>query len=107
MAHKKAHAIYCSKTCKSMDHTIKHRSKTRFTSVARRHEIYLRDNKKCYMCNKELGVKDFHLDHLIPVKKGGSNESNNLAVSCPYCNRSRGTKIEEKQLAKLKELSQI
>ena len=107
LQHKRVDAIYCSQTCKSMDHTLKHRSKTRFVSTARRYEIYLRDNKQCYQCAKELAKDEFELDHLIPIAKGGANNPENLAVSCLFCNRSRGTKIEEAQLTKLKELSQV
>jgi len=97
-------AIYCSKTCKSMDHTFKHRSKTRFTSTARRYEIYLRDNKKCYQCDLTLTQNKFELDHLLPISKGGDSTSLNLAVSCLRCNRSRGARIGEKQMLKLDEL---
>jgi 5-methylcytosine-specific restriction endonuclease McrA len=101
---KKSHAIYCSKTCKSMDHTFKHRSKTRTTSTARRNKIYNRDNQKCYICLNFVNFKDFELDHLVPVSRGGSGEPNNLAVTCRRCNRSKGSKIDLLQLSKLFEL---
>ena len=104
LQHKKAHAIYCSKTCKSMDHNFKHRSKTRVQGVARRRAIYERDNRTCYICKTPLQLKDVHLDHLIPVAKNGSSEADNLAVSCGFCNRSRGTRIGTAQLNKLAEL---
>ncbi len=97
-------AIYCSKTCKSMDHTFKHRSKTRTTSVARRHELWLRDEGICYICKSPVAEKKFELDHLIPVHVGGSNEATNLAVACLRCNRSRGTRINAVQLLKTVEL---
>jgi len=104
LQHKKAHAIYCSKTCKSMDHTFKHRSKTRVTGVSRRKEIYERDNGKCYICQKQLALIEVELDHLIPVAKNGHSGPENLAVSCRFCNRSRGARIGIAQLAKLDEL---
>jgi endogenous inhibitor of DNA gyrase (YacG/DUF329 family) len=101
---KKAHAIYCSKTCKSMDHSFKHRSKTRVQSVARRKEIYDRDSGKCYICNLQLDLKEVELDHLIPVSEGGHSGADNLAVSCRFCNRRRGARIGFDQLQKLQEL---
>jgi 5-methylcytosine-specific restriction endonuclease McrA len=107
LAGKKSHAIYCSKTCNSMDHTLKHRSKTRVVAVARRNEIYLRDNKKCYICETLLGAKDFELDHLVPVARGGDNSPENLAVCCTFCNRSKGTKLGVIQLKKLFELRPV
>jgi endogenous inhibitor of DNA gyrase (YacG/DUF329 family) len=101
---KKAHAIYCSKTCKSMDHTFKHRSKTRVAGVSRRKKIYERDNRQCYICHKQLTLLEVELDHLIPVAKNGHSGPENLAVSCRFCNRSRGARIGIEQLAKLDEL---
>jgi 5-methylcytosine-specific restriction endonuclease McrA len=104
LQHKKAHAIYCSKTCKSMDHNFKHRSKTRVQGTARRKNIYDRDKGACYICKESLQLKDVHLDHLIPVARGGDSGAANLAVACGFCNRSRGATIGIKQLIKLNEL---
>jgi 5-methylcytosine-specific restriction endonuclease McrA len=104
LTNKKAHAIYCSKTCKSMDHNFKYRGKTKRTGTARRREIYERDNGQCYVCSKSLSFKNFELDHLVPVSKLGDSTPSNLAVSCLACNRKRGTKMGDKQLLKLSEL---
>jgi 5-methylcytosine-specific restriction endonuclease McrA len=104
LADKRAQAIYCSLTCKSMDHNFKHRATTRVTGVARRRLIWERDEGMCYMCNTQLDLHQIELDHLIPVAFGGSSSETNLAVSCQKCNRSRGTRIEEAQISKLAEL---
>lgn len=104
LEHKKSHAIYCSKTCKSMDHTYKHRAKTRIFGVSRRMEIIKRDNFCCYMCGLKLEVNQVELDHLIPVSKGGSSSPENVAVSCMFCNRSRSNRIGEQQLRKIQDL---
>lgn len=106
LSHKKKHAIYCSKTCKSMDHTAKHRAKTRTLSTARRAEIYQRDQKKCYICDAPLTINEIELDHIVPVILGGSSDPSNIACSCRTCNRSKGTKVGLKQIAKLLELRQ-
>jgi hypothetical protein len=103
---KKKHAVYCSKTCKSMDHTAKHRAKTRTLSTARRAEIYQRDQKKCYICDAQLTINEIELDHIIPVVLGGSSDPSNIACSCRPCNRSKGSKVGFKQIAKLLELRQ-
>jgi 5-methylcytosine-specific restriction endonuclease McrA len=104
LENKFANAIYCSKTCKSMDHNFKHRAKTRTPSVPRRLAIYQRDLGKCYMCQTNLPLGVIELDHLVPVSRLGSSDSTNLAVSCQACNRARGTKIGIQQLTKLYEL---
>jgi len=104
LQHKFANAIYCSRTCKAMDHTFKHRAKTRTAGVSRRREIFERDNRRCYMCHKDLALKEVELDHLVPASRFGDSGPQNLAVSCRGCNRSRGTKIGIQQLSKLYEL---
>ncbi len=103
---RKSNAIYCSKTCKSMDHTAKHRARTRTASIARRYEIYERDGGKCYMCAQDISLKNAELDHLIPVSRGGSSDPSNIALSCRGCNRRRGTNVGEQQLLKLSEIQE-
>ena len=104
LENKRPQAIYCSKTCKSMDHTQKHRGNTRFATTARRFHIYERDNKTCYLCGVYLDFEKVELDHLVPISRGGDSSPENLAVSCRTCNRTRGAKIEVAQLFKINEL---
>ena len=106
LIHKKINAIYCSKTCKSMDHTLKHRAKTRTQKIARRYDIYLRDNGTCYMCLKSLPLSEVELDHILPVALGGSSDPQNIAISCRSCNRRKGTTIGQTQLLKLLEIQE-
>jgi 5-methylcytosine-specific restriction endonuclease McrA len=106
MNHRRRDAIYCSRSCKSMDYVFYKRGKTRYTTIARRRFLYERDNGTCYSCGDSVSADAFELDHLIPVIDGGSSDESNLAVSCRWCNRSRGTKITEAVVHKIKELAQ-
>lgn len=36
--------------------------------------------------------KCYHIDHIIPKSKNGTNKENNLVASCPRCNAIKGTR---------------
>jgi len=35
---------------------------------------------------------NYHVDHVVPLSQGGSNDAVNLAITCPPCNLSKGSK---------------
>lgn len=51
--------------------------------------IYYSYNKKCLYCNKELYINNFVIDHIKAKKNGGSDERENLALSCQTCNTKK------------------
>ncbi len=61
------------------------------TSV--RAEVWDSSGGTCYHCGKALHpISDFHVDHLVPVAKGGTDTRDNLVASCQRCNRRKATK---------------
>jgi 5-methylcytosine-specific restriction endonuclease McrA len=46
--------------------------------------IRVAQGNRCYICHKKL--KKYHIDHFIPLLKGGSNDPGNLRLACPRCN---------------------
>lgn len=48
-------------------------------------------NDCCAYCDSPL--EDFHIDHVVPLAFGGSNNSDNLVLSCKYCNTKAGSKV--------------
>lgn len=52
--------------------------------------IYIRDGFVCAYCGNCDGP--FHIDHIHPVAKGGTNDPKNLTVACVRCNISKGAK---------------
>lgn len=59
-----------------------------------RYDILKRDNFKCQICglSSQDGVK-LHVDHIIPVAKGGKTIESNLRVLCDRCNMGKSDKI--------------
>ena len=49
-------------------------------------------NKKCYWCNTKIMDNNYHIDHYIPISKGGEHSNDNLVLSCPKCNLTKGAK---------------
>lgn len=47
----------------------------------------------CFWCRKHLPAEQLNLDHLIPKSKGGSNNLENLRLTCYRCNNSRGDSL--------------
>lgn len=47
---------------------------------------------KCWWCDNALNG-DYHIDHRIPLARGGSNDPSNLCIACPTCNMSKGAKL--------------
>ncbi len=52
--------------------------------------VYGRDGGKCHICSRPVSRLNFHIDHLIPVSKGGGHTYNNVAIAHPRCNIKRG-----------------
>ena len=49
-----------------------------------------RDSQKnrCWWCGKKL-KGSYHVDHRIPLSRGGSNWPENIVIACPFCNLSK------------------
>ena len=45
-------------------------------------------NFKCANCKKSIKTK-FHVDHIMPLAKGGSNYKENIQLLCPKCNQEK------------------
>lgn len=61
-----------------------------------RYNVFKRDNYTCQLCGLTAkdGVK-LHVDHIIPVSKGGKTVMSNLQTLCDRCNNGKSNKTEE------------
>lgn len=60
--------------------------------------IYDEQKGLCAYCGKKLDG-NYHVDHVMPICRGGSNWPENLALSCPTCNLRKREKTAEEFLA--------
>ncbi|MBO7594975.1 MAG: HNH endonuclease, partial [Salinivirgaceae bacterium] len=56
--------------------------------------VFHRDHGRCVFCNKDLTGRYTHLnkrnfDHIIPLNKYGSNDPNNIQLTCEKCNKEK------------------
>lgn len=52
-----------------------------------------RAKNSCYWCGARLYGRKYHLDHVIPLSKGGNHTASNIVKSCPHCNMSKNDKL--------------
>ena len=48
---------------------------------------------RCAYCLCDLSGKLANLEHIVPVKAGGTNNPNNLVMACPNCNKEKNNKV--------------
>jgi len=72
-------------------------------------DVLRRDNGICQYCGKEIAITrrtgqnqegklefhaKFHIDHIIPLARGGTNDLGNLQILCEACNLWKGSTFE-------------
>lgn len=55
-------------------------------------QLWFLQHGNCVWCSQALGEAKPHVDHWIPLAKGGSNDKGNLRLLHSKCNLSKGTK---------------
>lgn len=69
--------------------------------LARIIQLVYEDNIKkygtltCYLCFRPVAFGDDHLEHRVPISRGGKQVYENMGVSCSTCNMAKGIKTEE------------
>jgi 5-methylcytosine-specific restriction endonuclease McrA len=64
-----------------------------------RQAVIARDGLVCVYCEAALHQNAVHLDHKVPISRGGKHTVSNLCVSCAPCNHAKGTMTPEEFLA--------
>lgn len=57
-----------------------------------RYRIPKRDGHRCRSCGNTAEVEPLHVDHIIPIAKGGKSDLDNLQTLCQSCNLGKGAR---------------
>jgi 5-methylcytosine-specific restriction endonuclease McrA len=63
-----------------------------------RRVVWTRDNGCCYLCGNSVALADMHLEHKIPLSKGGQHTYANVGCACAACNLAKHAKTPEEYL---------
>ena len=58
-----------------------------------RFEVFKRDSFTCQYCGQKAPDVILEVDHIIPVKEGGTDDIMNLVTSCRECNSGKSCKL--------------
>jgi hypothetical protein len=60
-------------------------------------EVIKRDKYKCHQCGNKIARWDVHIDHVIPVCRGGKTSLDNLRMTHSICNLKKSGRYLEKK----------
>lgn len=61
-------------------------------------KLYEEQEGKCFYCGDALDGA-YHVDHVIPISRGGSNNLDNLQLLCQCCNLSKHDKTHDEYIS--------
>lgn len=99
---KRPHAQYCDRVCKAAGSSTRRETdgRGRLKSVGRRaatrrkispreiERMLTRQRWICSYCPVDLHF-GYHLDHVVPLSRGGQHTIGNIVAACPSCNCSK------------------
>lgn len=79
-------------TSQNRNNTTPYKPKRNPISKSIRHEVFVKDDFKCVECGATNQQTTLHVDHIIPVSQGGSDELRNLQTLCEQCNIAKNNR---------------
>lgn len=89
----------CIQEAVASSNSPKRKSKRRNISLKTRRLVLDRDNYSCVDCGRSPRTDKgcvLHIDHRVPVAKGGTNHESNLQTLCDWCNLGKGVDLDWK-----------
>ena len=63
-----------------------------YTSADVARIMVAQDGRCACGCGRHLLTHGFHVDHVIPIARGGVNDATNIQLMAPICNLRKGAK---------------
>jgi len=67
-------------------------------------KLFEKQDGKCFYCRKLLFSsfdRVYHIDHKVPLSRGGENDISNIALACAHCNLTKHNKTADEFIHKL------
>ena len=74
-------------------HRYRARKCAAFVEPVSRRKCWERDKGICQICRKPVAFEKMHLDHKIPLARGGQHSYENCQTACARCNCAKGAKL--------------
>lgn len=70
-------------------------------SVQEIFDLLIKQKHRCSICDCDLNISGYQIDHKTPLSRGGSNWISNIQLLCPKDNRQKNASTDEEYRAKL------
>lgn len=79
-----------------MTNPFRHEPRKRFTAQERA-AVFAARGGRCHVCKRKLGPRDrWTLEHVIALENGGTNDHENMDVTCDWCEPDKTANDHEK-----------
>lgn len=85
--------IWVMRRTRSSERTIRPTKRVTWPKGLKR-ELMRRQDNTCVYCGYRRTSRTLDIDHMIPVVRGGSNDTGNLQVICRPCNQRKGLQTD-------------
>lgn len=95
----KRRSTYASYRAANLDKLADKEAKRRAIKVAAtvepvsRAEVWSRGAGQCWLCGKPVTLRGMHVDHAVPLSRGGAHSYANCRPACAGCNLRKGAKL--------------